>query len=210
MMGWIIAVGLVLLVAAGCVTLGRLPRSTWELVASALILGLAGYAWQGQPGVAGAPRSATGKAVMFDEELAEKRRNLGEHFGKSPQWLTLSDGLARQGKTQDAANVLVRALEQHPDNADLWVGLGNALVSHGDGILSPSADFSYRRAMGIDPKSISAPYFYGMALARSGQWEAARGQWSTLAGRLPKDSKLKVELDRYIALVDANMTSGKP
>ena len=56
--------------------IGRIPRSTREITAAALLLGLAGYAWQGHPGLAGAPRIIKDRAdVQFDEKLAERRRN---------------------------------------------------------------------------------------------------------------------------------------
>ena len=37
------------------------------------------------------------------------------------------------GKTELAAQTLEKGLEKYPDNVDLWVGLGNALVAHGGG-----------------------------------------------------------------------------
>ena len=56
MIGWIIAIGLLALVSIALVAIGRLPRTAWEITAAALLLGLAGYAWQGRPGLAGSPR----------------------------------------------------------------------------------------------------------------------------------------------------------
>src|SRR3546814_10881631 len=49
MSGWIIAIALSVLTGAAIIRFGRIPRSAWELVASALLVGLAGYAWQGNP-----------------------------------------------------------------------------------------------------------------------------------------------------------------
>ena len=56
----------------------------------------------------------------------------------------------------------------------LWVGLGNALVAHGEGLVSPAAAFAYRRAAQIAPEDPQAPYFYGLALAKSGQIARAK------------------------------------
>ena len=56
MIGWIIAIGLLALVSIALVAIGRIPRTAWEITAAALLLGLAGYAWQGRPGLAGSPR----------------------------------------------------------------------------------------------------------------------------------------------------------
>ena len=210
-MGWLIAFGLALVAAGAVIRFGRLPRATWELVAAALLIGIAGYAWQGKPGLAGAPRAAAEKAVPFDEKLAERRRALAERFGKAGQWLILSDGLGRQGKTREAANVLVSAVRSSPDDPNLWLGLGNALVAHGGGVLSPSAEFAYRKAVALDPAAPAAPYFYGLALAQSGQIGEARKLWAPLAARLPAGSGLREELEQKVALIDRMMAgSGNP
>ena len=58
MTGWVIAAAFAICLMTLLVAVGRIPRVSWELTAAALLLGLAGYAWQGNPGLAGAPRSA--------------------------------------------------------------------------------------------------------------------------------------------------------
>ena len=204
MTGWLIASALAALVLVGLLLLGRIPRSAWEISAAALLLGLAGYAWQGNPGLAGAPRRvAEADGQPFDEALAQKRRGLAERFGPAAQWMMLSDGLARQGKTKAAANVLLSALRDQPDDPNLWLGLGNALAAHGDGVLSPGAQFAYRRALSIDPEAPAPRYFYGLALAQAGQLQAARDLWAPLAARAPADSDVRKELEANIARIDA-------
>lgn len=209
MTGWIIAFGLAVSLMLALVLVGRLPRTAWEITAAALLLGLAGYAWQGHPGLAGAPRQAEERnGVRFDEALAEQRRGMAERYGKAGQWLMLSDGLGRQGKTKEAANVLLSGLRETPEDPNLWLGLGNALVAHGKGVVPPGADFAFRRAMEIDPEAPAAPYFYGLALARAGQLQAARKLWGPLAERAPAGSKVKAELELNIARIDAVLSAG--
>ncbi len=204
MTGWVIATGFAVCLMALLVAVGRIPRVSWELAATALLLGLAGYAWQGNPGLVGAPRSAaasTGK--QFDEQVAEQRRGMAERYGPAGQWLMLSDGLGRQGKTKESANVLLAGIKQSPGDPNLWLGLGNALVAHAGGVVSPSADFAYRRAMSFDPQAPAPPYFYGLALVRAGQLQAARDLWAPLAARAPEGSKIKAELELNVGRIDA-------
>ena len=203
MTGWFLAFGLAALAFLAMLLLGRIPRSAREISAAALLLGLAGYAWQGNPSLAGAPRSTKPVEGQFDEKLAEERRSLGERFGPTGQWLILSDGLGRQGKTKDAANILLSGLRARPDDATLWLGFGNALVAHADGILSPGADFAFRRAMALDAEGLAPRYFYGLALARNNQLQAARGIWAPLADSAPEGSRMKTELQANIARIDA-------
>ncbi|WP_313806520.1 cytochrome C biosynthesis protein [Sphingobium sp.] len=204
MTGWIIAAALAMGTLAAIMAVGRIPRSAWEITAAALLLGLAGYAWQGRPGLAGSPRQSAEKGgAAFDEKLAEQRRGMAERYGKAGQWLLLSDGLGRQGKTKEAANVLLSGLRETPDDPNLWLGFGNALVAHASGVLSPAADFAYRRAMAIDPDGPAPRYFYGLALARAGQLKEARALWAPLAASAPQGSEVRKELESNIARIDA-------
>lgn len=203
MTGWMIAIGIAAIALGVMMAVGRLPRPAWEVTASALLLGLAGYAWQGHPGLGGAPRqSADRGATSFDEALSEKRRGLGERYGPAGQWLLMSDGLARQGNRTDAANILLSGLRQLPEDPNLWLGMGNALVAHADGAMPPAADFAFRRAMAIDAQAPAPPYFYGIALLRAGRLAEARLIWTRLAARMPAGSAIRAELERDIARID--------
>lgn len=211
MTGWLIAAAFAICLMTLLIVIGRIPRASWELTAAALLLGLAGYAWQGNPGLAGTPRNpATSASGQFDEQLAEQRRGLAERYGPAGQWLMLSDGLGRQGKTKEAANVLLAGLKQSPDDPNLWLGVGNALVAHAGGVVSPGADFAYRRAMTLDPEGPAPRYFYGLALVRAGQLQAARELWAALAASAPEGSKIKAELELNIARIDAILATGGP
>ncbi|RJG55150.1 cytochrome C biosynthesis protein [Sphingobium terrigena] len=210
MTGWFLAFGLAALAFLAMLLIGRIPRSAREISAAALLLGLAGYAWQGNPGLAGAPRSIKQVEEPFDEKLAEQRRGLAERYGPAGQWLVMSDGLGRQGKTKESANILLAGLRQTPNDANLWLGLGNALVSHADGVVSPGADFAYRRALTLDPDGPAPRYFYGLALARNGQLQAARDLWAPLAVVTPPGSAIRMELEANIARIDSLLAAGGP
>lgn len=212
MNGWLIAAAFAFCLMTLLIAVGRIPRMSWELTAAAVLLGLAGYAWQGSPGLPGQPKMASASTDMgkFDEQLAERRRGMAERYGKAGQWLMLSDGLGRQGKTKEAANVLLAGLKQTPDDPNLWLGLGNALIAHAGGVVSPSADFAYRRAMTLDPDAPAPPYFYGLALVRAGQLQAAKELWAPLAARAPEGSEIKAELELSIARIDAMLAAGTP
>lgn len=199
---WAIIALMLVAILAGLLLIGRLPRAMWEPIGAALLFGLAGYAWQGAPGLRGEPRSASQTAPRFDEEMAKMRNSFGGQYGQTAQWLTLSDGYARQGRTQDAVAILSSALRAQPAEPMLWVGMGNALVSHGEGLISPSAEYSYEQAMRLDPKGAAAPYFYGLALATSGQFDAARKIWAALLERMPERAPLHAQLVDNLAKLD--------
>lgn len=204
MTGLFIAGGLAVLAAIGIAFFARTGKSGWEPVAAALLIGLAGYAWQGRPALKGSPVVANESRVgRFDEAMAARRRAMGERVSSATQWFVLSDALARQGKTQDSANVLSAAVRNDPSDPNLWVGLGNALVFHGEGVLSPAADYAYRQALHLAPDASSPRFFFGLALARSGKLEPARVLWAELASSLPMGSPFRAELESNIAALDA-------
>jgi cytochrome c-type biogenesis protein CcmH/NrfG len=203
MTGLVIAILLALLAGAAILLFARLSVRKIAPVATALLLGLAGYAWQGSPGLAGKPVQAGHGQVKFDEELAKKRNEIGERISRATKWMVVSDALGRQGNTQNSANILLSGLREYPDDANLWVGLGNALMVHGNGQLSPASTYAFRQALRLEPKGISPNYFYGLALAETGEFEQANQVWLRLAAALPEDAELREELIRNVALLNA-------
>lgn len=206
MTGLLIAIGIALAVAIVLKFATRMPVKDMAAPAAALLLGLAGYAWQGHPGLAAHEVQAKA-SVRFDERLAEKRKALGERFGPASKWLVMSDAIARNGNSEDAANILLSGLKESPNDPHLWVGLGNALLARAGGRLSPAADHAYRQALALQPEGISPNYFYGLALAQSGQFEPAKAIWIALIGRLPQDADLRAELVRNIGMLDELIAS---
>ena len=208
-MSWAFILLLLVVVVAVMLLLAKFPRNLWGLLGAALLFGLAGYAWQGSPAQKGAPRDAKDARPAFDEDMAKLRNSFGGQYGQTGQWITLSDGLGRQGKSKESVNVLISAIRAQPNDAVLWVAMGNALMHHGEGLLSPSADYSYRQAMKLAPEGNAAPFFYGLALAQAGDYKASRSVWATLLARVPQQAPLHAELTTNIAKLDM-LLGGKP
>ena len=163
----------------------KLPRAGWELTGAALLVGIAGYALQGMPAMPGAPKAPVENKRAADEALIKQRQQMGTGFAKGQSWMILADGLARQGQFGAAAEVLRKGTQQFPQDADLWVSLGNALVGHSDGVITPAAQFAFQKAATIDPAHPGPPFFMGLALAQSGRLPDARAMWSELLERSP-------------------------
>ena len=184
MMGWFI---LLLLVASSVAALWLFKVRGGLLTAAmaALIFGAAGYAVQGSPGLADAPaQGSEGREVI---PLSAARHAFFGNFSREESWLALSDGLARGGNTEDAVGLLQNAVGKYPGDAQLWIGLGNALVDHAHG-LTPPAEFAYQRAAELAPGHPAAPFFYGLALARSGDRAGAIAIWKRILANAPEDA----------------------
>ena len=202
-MTWVIIALIVLAAFAVLVRVLKLPRYGWEWTGAALLLGLAGYALQGSPGQPGAPKSPVENPGTADAALLAQRQAMGSAFGSGQSWLIIADGLSRQGQYGAAASILRTAVHRNPKDADLWVALGNALVGHGDGFISPAAQFAFQRAATISPNHPGPPFFMGLALAQSGRLAEARAIWAKLLDQAPKDVSYRADLQSRLARLDA-------
>jgi cytochrome c-type biogenesis protein CcmH len=209
-MTWIVILVLAAGVFFALVKLLRLPRAGWELVGAALLVGIAGYALQGHPTEPGAPKPPVETSATANEALITQRQTMGAAFGKGQSWLIIADGMSRQGQYGSAAQVLRTALKQSPRDADLWLALGNALVGHSDGFISPAAQFAFQRAADISPQHPGPPFFMGLALAQSGRLAEARTIWAELAARAPAGAPWKLDLDARLARLDAMLAQQVP
>jgi cytochrome c-type biogenesis protein CcmH len=99
----------------------------------------------------------------------------------------MSEALARDGKSEDAVGILQNAVGRYPGDAQLWVGLGNALTDHAQG-LTPPAEYAYRRAAQLMPGHPAPRFFYDLALARSGAGQAAFKDMAALMRDYPNAS----------------------
>jgi cytochrome c-type biogenesis protein CcmH len=156
-----------------------------QACAAALLFGAVGYALQGRPGLPAA--SARGPAEREIATLTDARHAFYGNFSPAESWLTMSEGLARAGNGEDAVNILQNAVRRRPDDPQLWVGLGNALVDHGQG-LTPAAELAYRKAMELTPGYPAPRFFYGLARARSGDREGAVAVWKQVLADAPADA----------------------
>lgn len=205
MTGIAIALGLAIVVGLLLWRVGRLPRATLELAGAALLIGVAGYAWQGKPAQPGSPIAAEPDPVELDPALIAQRKAITGQFGTEAQWLDYADTLERLGQTRLAVVAMKSGLKENPDSANLWVGLGNALVVHGGGMMSPAAEFAFQRAASIAPEHPGPPFFFGLALAQSGKLDEANAIWTALLERTPEDAPWRADLQSRLSQLRLQM-----
>lgn len=198
-MGWLIVLGLALGAGLALWRWGKLPRAAFEAVAAALLLGLAGYALQGHPDQPGNPVRPRADVVQVDESDIALRDKMGQRFGTAGQYLMTADGAMRAGLPAAAVGFIKRGLRDHPNDPDLWLGLGNALVVHNEGQLSPAATFAFQRAADLSPQHPGPPFFMGLALAQNGRFAEARTIWTELLQRAPADASWRADLEARLA-----------
>lgn len=194
-MGWLILLVLVTLALAALWLLG-VRAGLFKAAAAALLVGASGYALQGSPDLPGAPAQASEARDVLP--FAEARHAFFGRFSPSESWLVMSEALARDGKPEDAVGILQNAVKRYPGDPQLWIGLGNALVDHGRG-LTPPAELAYKRAAQVAPGHPAAPFFYGLALARSGDRDAAVALWKKILQSAPEDAAWRPLVEQGVA-----------
>ena len=194
MTGW-----LVFLLLAGATALGlrfavRWGRVPIVLVAAALLVAGAGYAWQGHPGLAGRPTGPRADEAAIDSGFTAERKLWIEQVGANAQTLDAADALILRGDSDYAIGIVRGALAHAPRSSVLWMGLGNALVRYADGMVTPPARDAFDRAAALAPGNPAPTYFLAFAYAQSGDLDTAEGLWRGLLASAPPDAPWRIRV----------------
>ncbi len=194
-MGWAILL-IFIAGATGALWLLRVRGGLLTASAAALLLGASGYALQGRPGLTGSP--AAGREGREILPLTDARHAFFGEFAPAEPWLRISEALARHGQSADSVGILQNAVRRYPGDAQLWIGLGNALVEHGHG-LTPPAELAYQRAAEAAPGYPAPRFFYGLAQARSGDRASALAQWRSILADAPPNASWLPMVEQGVA-----------
>ena len=197
-MGWVLITLLALGVFLALWRLAGFNEVPLRLLASALLIGIAGYAVQGRPLLHGKPvpppagqqQSSSGSAQASSELLPYDTR---------ASWLSIADAYRSSGDKQGAVNSIRARLRAHPNDAELWASLGTALVMHADGMVTPAAELSFRRAARLAPYHPAPRFFYGLSLAQNGKPEEAERVWTELVSNAPADAEWRPVVEANLA-----------
>lgn len=202
MNGWVILALLAALLGGGLWLVIHPGRAVGELIAAAVLLALAGYAWQGSPLVSGRPTSAHDNRPAPSNLFADERGKWLEQVGADAQALDASDGLIRSGDPAYAVGILRTAIDHRPRSATLWIGLGNAITQYADGLVTPPARYAFQRASQLAPQSPAPGYFLGLSLAQSGDLDGAEQVWRGLLASAQPGAGWRQEVEQKLAAIE--------
>jgi cytochrome c-type biogenesis protein CcmH len=200
--GWLGVLALALAAFALAAFLLRLPKEGFAVFGAFLLMGLAGYGWQGSPDQAGSPKAESAGAQQSGEEMVDARRQLFDETRAKPDYLILSDGFTRRGRFDSAAGLLRGGLADNPEHLEGWLALAMALVGHADGFVTPAAAYAYDKARTIDPTNPGPDYFLGFSFLQMGEVRQARNVWARLIERSPEDAPWRADLEVRVAELD--------
>jgi len=210
-MAWLTVALLVLAIAAGLYPFLRRDKGALQFLAAALLLALAGYSWQGKPDQAGSPKSAQAPEPVADDDFAILHPDLLGRFDRAAAWMALADADRRAGNPLGSAQILERAVHEHPRSYALWTAYAYALVASNDNLMSPASQLAFERASRLAPDYPAPMFFYGLALARSGNWDAAEQVWrEQLQGLGSAHPLYRAALEERLAAIQQARATGMP
>jgi cytochrome c-type biogenesis protein CcmH/NrfG len=200
-MGWA-ALAAIGLAAAGLLAWLKVDRLLWTMVASALMLGAAGYALQGQPSLPAHPVVTARAPAPDDGELTDLRDRMLERYTGQAAYLVAADAMTRIGERRAAVRVLLGGIRVAPRSLVLWTGLGEALAAHDGNQMSPSALFAFQQAMRLAPRHPAPPFFLGLAYVRAGNLAAAQPYWARALALTPSTVSYHDDIAVRLALLN--------
>lgn len=210
MTGWILIILLATLETGGVLLFTRSRRQLWPAVLAAVVLGLAGYAWQGRPEQPASPAMPISAQLKTNDALIAMRSDMDANYGVAKRYLTLADSYVRDGNYKYAAAIINSGLRRYPREGDLWAGLGVVLFLAGDGKMSPPAEMAFANARKFRPTSRAPDYFKGLVALFNGQPVETLQIWQGLVDGAPENAVWKPKLESQLSGLISLLQSAQP
>ena len=210
MNGWLPVLAMAALVIGGVLLFMPGRKQVWPAIAAAVVLGLAGYAWQGSPEQASSPAQPITAKLRAADALLQMRADMDTGYGIGKQWLITADSYARSGKYDYSAAFIQAGLRQHPKNGDLWAGLGVVLLLAGDGQMSPPAKMAFANARKFGPRNPAPDYFDGLVELFEGRPTRTVEIWQRLVDDAPDKAIWRPKLESQLGGLKTMLQSVQP
>ena len=143
---------------------------------------------------AGMPQDIEGAAERLESKLEADG-------GDAKGWLLLARTESALQHWDKAASAYRHLLPLMPEEArpELNEAYGEMLVLAAEGIVTPAASDAFAATLAHRPNSSVARYYAALADSQSGKAKLAIDAWLKLAGELPADSAMRVEIARRVS-----------
>jgi cytochrome c-type biogenesis protein CcmH len=179
-----------------------IARSLWSFAGAALMLGAAGYAWQGRPTTPGQPVPANAEPIVVDPAMTALRDQMIGHYTGDTAYIVASDAMIRAGDLGSATAVVLGGIRKYPDSLALWTALGMTMAQHDGDEVSPPALFAFQQAMRLSPDHPAPRFFLGTAYIKAGQYREGRVWWTRALAVTPQGAPYRAELAGRLEVLD--------
>lgn len=187
---------------AGMAAVLAVPVVSWAL-----------YGYLGSPDLPSQPLQARLEAdpakSSIDELVARAEKHLAANPNDGKGWDVLAPVYLRMGRFSDAVDAYRTALRLEGSTAARESGLGEALASAADGVISDEAETAFERALRLEPDYPKARFYLASALAQDGKMQEAVAAWREMIVKLPADSPWRGPVEQAVAEAEKRLAAGK-
>lgn len=201
LMGLIIAATLAALAWTALWRTRALAPASLQLLGAALLVGLAGYTFQGRTGLAGSPAAERAPNALPPAMALPLAEEFFGRFNSASSWLVIANSFLARGDSGEAVATLASATRAIPNNAQLWIAYANAIRMHGGGRISPASRLAFERAAALAPRHPGPAFFFGLAVLQTGDVDGALAVWNDLLADAPAGASWRGALATRIAVL---------
>jgi cytochrome c-type biogenesis protein CcmH len=192
------------------------PRWSLAFIILAPVAALALYIFMGAPGTPDQPyaarleawRKADPRSLGPGEMVAVVEALVAEQ-PKDPEALRyLAMAEAAAGNGPGAVRALQKAVNLSPERAELWEGLGEAMVLAAEGEVNDDAKQVFAEALKRNPKAMAARFHLARAQIAEGHKDEGLAALKALSAELPADDGHQPVLKATIARVEGGPEPG--
>lgn len=147
------------------------------------------YLALGSPSLPGAPLAERIAAQAQNPEIESLVTQVETYLERNPKdgrgWEVVAPVYMQLGRFDDAVKARNNALSLLGPDAEREAYLGEALMAAANGVITADAKQAFERALKLDPKNVSARYYFGLAAEQNGRREEAGKIWQELINEAP-------------------------
>jgi cytochrome c-type biogenesis protein CcmH len=164
------------------------------------------YLQRGQPGMPDFPIAERLRHAAENNDIAVMVRKVEERLAARPDdlegWKVIAPVYVRLGQIDKAITAYRNAIRLSKPDADLYNGLGEALVIKAEGRLTPEARRAFEKALKLAPGNPMSRYYLAQAALQDGRKEEALRELRKLLDDLPADFGGRHVIEQQIARLE--------
>lgn len=175
-------------------------------------IGIGLYLLAGSPGVPDAPLAARlanpGNDVAL--LLAKAENHLIQNPDDGAGWDLVAPIYLRNRRPAEAANAYRQAIRIRGESAERLSGLGEAIVTSNQGLITSEAKDAFRKALALDRNDARSEFYLAFALEQEGRGIEALAAFEALAKSSAPDAPWQPVVARHIAALRAGTAGSSP
>jgi cytochrome c-type biogenesis protein CcmH len=187
--------------AVGAAVILSIPLVSWGL-----------YAELGSPWVPSEPLSARLKEDPAENSVEELVARAEAHLTNNPEdgrgWDVLAPIYLRGGRFADSVMAYRNAIRLLGESGERLAGLGEAIASAANGLVTADAHAAFARAIELEPANPRAKFYQATAFAQEGKLAEAAAAWKQMFAALPEDSPWRPAVSQALSEVERMAASG--